>query len=1176
MSGLRGRLLSSGLTVGLLGLLGLLGALTPGLPGAPPAAAAPVAPCVNTRSDGLSAGRMAARCGRSVEDLSARTVSSQTTVRPDGSRMLVSYAQPRWVRRSDGSWTEVDTALRRAGGGVMPGATVLPLTFSAGGDAPLAKLADAAGRAVSVSWPGPLPAPVLSGDSATYPEVLPGVDLRMTASATGFAEVLVVKTRQAAKHPALARIRLGMATAGGLTVKPAADGGLEAVDPAGRVAFEAPAPTMWDSSTDGVAGPGFPRTTVMPVQVGTGEIVLTPDRAMFDDPATRYPVYVDPSWTGHISGGVWKVVANRSDLVNSSTFVMNNGAQNGNAGAGRTCDNSSGGTCTSVQYLVRTMFRMETFGAAGKHVLRATFNITQKWSWTCSPASNARLWLTGGISTGTTWNNQPGWDGGHIADAPGNHRRDGAGGCAGTGNVAFNATGMVQYGFSQGWPDLTLGLRAVDEGTVNNWKRFDAGTAALSIEYNTVPSTPDTLNTHGQGCATGSGRPVLAVANPTLAARVTDPDGAGEGDINGVLRGEFGWEQWNASTSAWSPLGSGTGVPQAGGTTSPAPAPSFASGGIYRWHARASDSWSLSGVGSGTDFSGWSGWCEFEVDTVVPNPALLTPDAANAPFVAGKTVRLGLAPGGSPADTDITGYTWWVVDGAGTHAAVDVTGSTATVNWSPIVGQGTIVVQARDRARSVGPTASYAFNAAQLATEAARWPLDDPAGAVTAADGTDGGHDATAALTAPATLGAPGRIVNGATALSLNGVAGNQLATAGPVLDTTKNLTVTAWIRLDSTTVNRAVVSQDGAHMSGFKIQYTGSTCTCWDFVMIQNDATDSVGAHATAPGPARFNVWTHLAAVYDRSANTVKLYINGALAGSGAGPSAPWNATGPLRIGASKWNDNIVDFFPGGIADVRVWNRALPAGEIAAIVDPTDAANVGTAMVGQWLVEPESCLGDPATTCQDSTAYAHDVNLSGGVSTTTAGQSGSGLQYDGTDGIAQTVDPNTGNLGPVLHTDQSFTVSAWMKLADLPTGAKTGLGQSGSYISGFFLGYRVFSDGSPRWSFSMKDIDSDNGPWVNASSSPVTTADVGRWTHLVGVYDATTGAMSLYINGALAGSATRTAAPWDATGPLTIGAALWSPIGGTARLTDYWNGTIDTVSAYAGAVPPGSINRIP
>jgi hypothetical protein len=251
-----------------------------------------------------------------------------------------------------------------------------------------------------------------------------------------------------------------------------------------------------------------------------------------------------------------------------------------------------------------------------------------------------------------------------------------------------------------------------------------------------------------------------------------------------------------------------------------------------------------------------------------------------------------------------------------------------------------------------------------------------------------------------------------------------------------------------------------------------------------------------------------------------------------------------------------------------------LSTAEIADIVDPTSQANVATDMVGKWLVEPESCVG---STCQDSSSYAHDILLSGGVTTTTAGQSGSGLLYAGTNGVATTTDPNTGAPGPVLRTDQSFTVSAWVSLNALPTGTVTALGQSGTSISGFYLGAWTNGSPAPHWMFGLHDSDSGTANIaVAVAPTALTTADVGGWTHLVGVYDAVKGTITLYVNGVAVATTNRAPTPWNAAGAMTIGAAQWTPAGGPTMLVNWWNGRIDTVYAYAGAVPASSISRIP
>jgi hypothetical protein len=1137
---------------------------------------------------------MAQACGRQVEDISARTEDSQTFANPNGTYELREYLVPQWAKSGDGAWAPVDTTLRLRDGKVVPGNTTMPMWFSAGGDGGLATLVKDS-KELSMSWPKSLPAPVLEASSATYPEVLPDVDLRVTAEPSGFSQVLVVKSRRGAAQAALDKVRFNY-TAKGVELAALAGGGVEARDDRGQVVFKSPPPTMWDSrgaSPDSAGAQGLPRVATMAEEVGAAHLAVVPDRAMLSDPGTEYPVFIDPSWSGGIQNNVWKIVASRPDVANSSTFTLNNGATRGDAGAGKTCDATvtSSGSCPTTYgyYLIRTMFEMQTSGVVGKHVLQATFNINQKWSSTCNPQSNARLWLTGGINGSTSWNTQPNWVSEYIADAPANHRVDGGASCAGEGNVAFNVTHIVNLALQQGWFGVTVGLRAIDEGTMNHWKRFDHGTASMSIVYNSYPYTPDTIGVQGQsGCADEASRPLAAVATPSLSARITDPDGANEGDINGWLQGEFDLYRRDPSLGLQY-LYRMTGTTQVGGTTTVNPSPGLANG-VYAFSARAVNNWSFGGS-SGTDGSAWIGFCYFEVDAVRPNTATITPDAVNSPFVTGKTVRLALSPGGTPADTDITGYNWWVVDGAGTSAVKWAPGATATIDWTPIAGQGTIHIQAKDRIQTSAATATYAFNAAQSATELGRWPLNDPAGSTSATDISGNGHNAAVLVNSAATLGAPGRVVNGPTVLSAPPGSLGEATVTGTSLDTSKSYTVAAWVKLKENTWNRSAVAMDGNRSMAMTlgVDYFAGKFRMLVCPVDMDNPTCWAAFSTRAP---QLNTWTHLAGTFDSASGTVRLYVNGVPEGSVTFTGPAFTATGPLSIGRLRWNGGFSDRWPGSLADVRVWNRTLAAADIKELADPTSPDNIDTDMVGRWLVEPENCVGTPAVLCQDTSLYAHDLNLNSGITTTPAGHTGAGLVAQGVDVSAETTDPNTGLPGPVLNTDQSFTVSAWVRIddadpsdpdPDLPTNNRTVLGQTGTKVSGFYLGIRHTTDG-PHWGFAIPEADIDAGEnpgtparWYDIySSALLTVSDIGVWKHLVATYDANTHAMRLYVNGVEMGSGTRDNESFTTTGPFTIGSAWWTPPGGVPQRVDDWRGGIDTVFAFQGVVPASSVNRIP
>ena len=62
------------------------------------------------------------------------------------------------------------------------------------------------------------PVPTYSGPTATYADVLPSVNLVVTAEVTGgFEQSLIVENAAAAKDPGLSKLVLGMSLSKGLT-----------------------------------------------------------------------------------------------------------------------------------------------------------------------------------------------------------------------------------------------------------------------------------------------------------------------------------------------------------------------------------------------------------------------------------------------------------------------------------------------------------------------------------------------------------------------------------------------------------------------------------------------------------------------------------------------------------------------------------------------------------------------------------------------------------------------------------------------------------------------------------------------------------------------------------------------------------------------------------------------
>ena len=86
------------------------------------------------------------------------------------------------------------------------------------------------------------------------------------------------------------------------------------------------------------------------------------------------------------------------------------------------------------------------------------------------------------------------------------------------------------------------------------------------------------------------------------------------------------------------------------------------------------------------------------------------------------------------------------------------------------------------------------------------------------------------------------------------------------------------------------------------------------------------LGSEQNAVGSAGLglNSWSFLASTYDGS--VLRLYVNGVLVSSSAVSGSLAASSGVLRIGG---NGVWPEWFAGLIDEVRIYNRALSAGEI-------------------------------------------------------------------------------------------------------------------------------------------------------------------------------------------------------------------------------------------------------
>ena len=221
---------------------------------------------------------------------------------------------------------------------------------------------------------------------------------------------------------------------------------------------------------------------------------------------------------------------------------------------------------------------------------------------------------------------------------------------------------------------------------------------------------------------------------------------------------------------------------------------------------------------------------------------------------------------------------------------------------------------------------------------------------------------------------------------------------------------------------------------------------------------------------------------------------------------------------------------------------------------DGTAIARTGGAPAPAALIGHRAFDEGQGTTAADSSGAGHPLTLQGGASWTT-GVSGSAL--------AVTPQQDAASAGPIIDTSRSFTVSAWVDLANT-NGYQTFVSEDGSQVSGFYLQLR---GDTGRFAFTRLAYDSTAAYGQIATSTIV--PQPGVWYLLTGVYDAAAQTISLYVDGALQ-QAIHALAPWSATGPLAVGRGFYN-----GAPTDWVSGAIDDVRAYAGVLPPGQISAL-
>lgn len=524
------------------------------------AAAEAEKPAVTQAAD-IPAARVAARLsGKRVEALSERTETSTTWVNKDGSLTTELSAGP--VRFKDavtGHWCDVDVELAaQADGSVAAKSHPKGLTLAGRTGAPARSLRAAQSapatdlvtlgqgdEQITLQWRGGLPVPKLDGTRATYENAVPGADVVVEATRTGFEQFVEIRQKPADGYSYTLPLK-----AKGLKVEQLADGSVLFTDKKSKKTAVMTAPVMWDATIVPVSGEHTRQVLVAMKAVTTKggvDLVLTPDAKFLADPATKYPVTVDPS-TSALSN-VFDTYVQQGTTVDWSTDTE---LDLGNPGT-----KNADGTYRTA----RSFISWNTAPIADALVMDAKLSLwnfhSANFTGSSCPNQPWEVWSTGAATTSSRWTAQPSW----IAKKATSSETRGNPSCSTQpdGWINANVTTLVQEWASVKAAKSHMGLRATDESITEQWKRVNSANAAsnppkLVVTYNYRPRT-GTKQEAGPPFFSYGGAYVVNTVTPTLRDTFVDPNGDKVNGTFQIFDSVANTQVGNVIVSPWVPSG---------------------------------------------------------------------------------------------------------------------------------------------------------------------------------------------------------------------------------------------------------------------------------------------------------------------------------------------------------------------------------------------------------------------------------------------------------------------------------------------------------------------------------------------------------------------------------------------------------------------------------------------
>ncbi len=256
-------------------------------------------------------------------------------------------------------------------------------------------------------------------------------------------------------------------------------------------------------------------------------------------------------------------------------------------------------------------------------------------------------------------------------------------------------------------------------------------------------------------------------------------------------------------------------------------------------------------------------------------------------------------------------------------------------------------------------------------------------------------------------------------------------------------------------------------------------------------------------------NQWVNIAGTYDGA--TMKLYVNGTLAGSLATTTFVPNPSSDLRIGAGG-GSTPPDFYANSeIDEVRIWNTARTQAEIQSSMNcELPGAQTGLQVYYKFNESSGTALTDATSNAFNGTLNNFALTGStsnwiatGGVTTGGTCTTASALDFDGSNDYVQ------GGTIAAFNSANKFTYEAWVYNTALGVDYVPIVSVGGAFDVARMANGNFYA-------FFYPDVSPQN--LGQTTTTPLAT--LNTWVHIAVVFDGTaTGnanRLKIYVNGAL------------------------------------------------------------